>query len=76
MSTKDISDRIGRIQILTNTLASELRQGNLFRTCINCTFWGENSSIKEEVCTKYDNKRPPAKVIAYGCPSHEDEIPF
>lgn len=45
----------------------------LVQTCITCTEFNEQS----EFCRKY-NARPPARVIAYGCPSYfnEEEIPF
>lgn len=44
-----------------------------FKNCLNCT----NFNLKTEIC-KLANQRPPAKVIVYGCPSHDDVgvIPF
>ena len=44
-----------------------------FCNCINCRHFKEEI----ELCN-LANSRPPASVIAYGCPSHEDieEIPF
>lgn len=44
----------------------------LKRTCLNCSHFDEPS----EACRKYDNQRPPARIIALGCDGHEDEIPF
>jgi hypothetical protein len=45
----------------------------LVRTCLTCTLFNE----KQELCNKWKS-RPPARVIAYGCPDYfaEDEIPF
>lgn len=44
-----------------------------FRSCLSCIYFKE----KSELCSKY-NMRPPAKIIAYGCPDYDDvdEIPF
>jgi len=46
---------------------------HLFKNCITCV----NFDRKKELC-KLANLRPPAEVIAYGCPQYisEDEIPF
>lgn len=45
----------------------------IMRTCISCDHFLEQT----EHCTKY-NARPPARVIAFACPSYEDDndIPF
>ena len=43
-------------------------------SCLNCDFFIE----APEICKKA-NQRPPARVIAFGCPGHEninDEVPF
>lgn len=44
-----------------------------YRTCLNCFHFIE----KDENCKMY-NARPPARIIAYGCKSHDDNdnIPF
>lgn len=64
----------------------------LMTSCLNCRYFCEkgdswsghindptNTRFKyaPETCTKY-NMRPPARVIAFGCPAYEDEdsIPF
>lgn len=39
-------------------------------TCMTCLYFDEQT----EMCTRY-NARPPARVIAYGCPDH-DSLPF
>lgn len=47
---------------------------DLILSCLNCDFFIEAT----EICKKY-NQHPPARVIAFACPSHEninDEIPF
>ena len=45
----------------------------LYKSCLNCNQFNE----QKELCG-LANQRPPARVIAYGCPSWEDvdEIPF
>lgn len=44
-----------------------------FQTCVTCT----NFDHSKELC-KLCGLRPPADVIAYGCPMYDDdtEIPF
>ena len=44
-----------------------------YKTCLNCKNWNEGA----ELC-KLANARPPAEVIVYSCPQHEDndDIPF
>lgn len=41
------------------------------RCCITCDFFKE----QEELCGKY-GQRPPARVIAFGCPHYTQQIPF
>lgn len=41
------------------------------RTCLTCDHFKE----KSETCQLY-MKRPPARVIAFGCPAYINEIPF
>jgi hypothetical protein len=43
---------------------------DVFHTCLSCFNWED----KEEICMLY-KQRPPARIIANGCPSYED-IPF
>ena len=47
---------------------------DLIRTCITCSFFIES----QEACSRFNNARPPARVIAYGCKDYfsPDEIPF
>lgn len=40
--------------------------------CLTCDHFRENPN---ELCGLY-GKRPPARVIAFGCPAYENEIPF
>ncbi|QZA70470.1 hypothetical protein AH03_57 [Erwinia phage AH03] len=44
------------------------------RNCIVCEHFDEAT----EVCNKYGNQRPPARIIASGCEGFEnnDDIPF
>lgn len=63
-----------RIQVHTKySIEKEVRLG--LRTCVTCEHFDKGG----EVCKKYDNQRPPAKVIAYGCDGYKfehDDIPF
>lgn len=43
----------------------------LWSSCVNCEFWDK----KQELCVQY-GARPPATVIAVGCPNWLGEIPF
>ena len=42
------------------------------KTCITCDHFDQRG----EVCNLYNKMRPPAKIIAFGCDSYENEIPF
>lgn len=48
-----------------------VRRG-VIRTCINCDFFKKGT----EECEKAPGQRPPASVIALGCDSWQEEIPF
>lgn len=54
---------------LAPIVAEALRSAT--RTCLTCDHFNEPG----ELCKLY-NARPPARVIAFGCPSYQDEIPF
>lgn len=68
-ATYDIAEAIERL--LTGN--SKPVSNGCFRSCLSCTKFSE---IKE-LCGKFD-LRPPARVIAFGCPHYEDndDIPF
>lgn len=75
MSIKDqVYPRSVVVRQITDVLAKELGPviERSTRTCINCLHFDEPN----EICKKYDNQRPPARIIALGCDGHEDEIPF
>lgn len=50
-----------------------IAETHLYESCITCRRFDE----KNEIC-KLVNQRPPARVIAFGCPRYDDqdEIPF
>lgn len=52
-------------------LAKKLHDSNIIACCLTCEHFDEPA----ETCTLYQ-QRPPARVIAYGCPSWQDEMPF
>lgn len=63
---------------LNGRIASAVRQAlkdniHPFKNCLNCKHFEE----KSEMCNSYHAK-PPARVIAYGCPEHDDmySVPF
>lgn len=54
---------------------AKVKPETLVQSCLTCDFFKE----KEEVCTKYNNQRPPARIIAFGCPTYaniNEDIPF
>lgn len=67
---------------IVNDIANELSHmvmvhlDRCTKTCVNCGHWRQGPPTKPmEVCGLV-NKRPPAKVIAFGCEHYEDSIPF
>ena len=58
------------VELLSPAIFNALHAGT--RTCLTCDHFRET---KGEVCGLY-NQRPPARIIAFGCPSYENEIPF
>lgn len=56
-----------------NVFAALANSPPIYQSCLNC----DNFIEKTEIC-KLANQRPPAKVIAYGCPQWDDkeDIPF
>lgn len=44
---------------------------SMTKTCLTCDHFNE----PQEQCTLY-KQRPPAKIIAFGCPSYVNEVPF
>jgi hypothetical protein len=63
LATNDI------IRRLTEVIRVELNSS--IRTCITC----DNFTEKTEVC-ELAKCRPPARVIANGCSSYEEVVPF
>lgn len=63
----DIQSALNEALIKTNS------QNAILQSCLNCNRFNE----KTEIC-KLANQRPPARVIAYGCPKWDDkdQIPF
>jgi tRNA A37 methylthiotransferase MiaB len=63
-----------RLEAASNGLVNALTQSvqSVITTCVVCDHWNQVN----EVCTLYNNQRPPAKVIAFGCPAFVNEIPF
>ena len=54
-----------------NTLQRSLLAAQVVHSCLNC----EHFVQEPDKCTLYKTM-PPAKVIYFGCPSWEGEIPF
>ena len=65
--------RYEMIANMTNALSLVFTEAHIHINCLNCI----NFKVSEEICV-LANLRPPAKVIAYGCPKWEDkdDIPF
>lgn len=52
-----------------------IQRSEVFKSCLTCHHWeGEND---KDTCKKYQ-ARPPARIIANGCPDYDDydDIPF
>lgn len=73
MQTNDPRARAIDIEMFGAHVGQEfVRQLRQFtRTCIICQHWNG----KAEECAKF-NARPPATVIAYGCPDFVETPPF
>ena len=65
------NDREFFLRRLCLIFKAQLYDAGLFQSCLNCVHFNEAS----ELCGLV-NQRPPARVIALGCPQHSDEIPF
>lgn len=50
----------------------DMERMGLIRNCLNCEYFDPNI----EGCDKAQKQRPPATVIARGCPSWDQIIPF
>lgn len=55
-------------------LETSLNPRDLVATCLTC----KNFDEKTEACSAANGQRPPARVIAFGCPAYHDndDIPF
>lgn len=56
-------------------LLDSAKPGEIVRSCISCEHFVES----QEGCKISNMQRPPARVIAFGCPKYEnidDDIPF
>jgi hypothetical protein len=55
-------------------IQENFERAEVMRTCLTCHFFLE----KTETCSKFNNQRPPARIIANGCDAYDDfdNIPF
>jgi len=60
--------------VITKHFVNELPFGGLTPSCLSCDHFNE----REETCSKANDQRPPARVIAFGCEKYQDndDIPF
>lgn len=72
-------ERMNNLTALATMVTAQVIEGLAanVRCCINCQFFVEQS----ELCTNKNNcpqepARPPARVIALGCPNHQSGVPF
>lgn len=56
---------------LVRSIMEMVQRAKIYRSCVACTKFDEPS----ETCTLYQ-QRPPARVIAMGCESFEEDPPF
>lgn len=60
-------------EMLSAAIAAKGPMLGAWRTCVTCLHFSE----LHERCAKHGNQRPPARVIAYGCPDYDnDYVPF
>lgn len=57
---------------LMKVLIKQLEDMGVYKSCINCYAFNES----KETCSVAGNIRPPARVIATGCESWDEDIPF
>lgn len=67
-------DRAEMLHKTRKALTKAFEEVGLFRNCITCEHFIEHM----EVCSLIQgpNNRPNARIIAYGCAAHSEEIPF
>lgn len=73
MSSDFNEQQLARIKAfgeVAGKLAGQLEKA--CRSCVHCDHFDQAA----EVCNQFNRMRPPARVIAFGCPAYEDEIPF
>ena len=64
-------DRTVLLEELAKQLVNWAGMSKVYRNCLTCANFVEPM----ELCEKYAT-RPPARVIAYGCDDHSDNIPY
>lgn len=75
MSSKPTNWLRSTAAITITDVIRKLDPNQLVRSCISCDHFVE----AKEACKISDMQRPPARVIAFGCPKYEcldDDIPF
>ena len=56
-------------QLITDVLNEVLEESDCLRSCLSCTKFDED---KEYCVVTVPPSRPPARIIAFGCPSYVD----
>lgn len=56
-------------QLVTDRLTELMEEADLWNTCLNCTAFDEAT---EHCGQSKPPARPPARIIAFGCPSFQD----
>lgn len=70
----DADDTLQMILRCSIALA-KVKASDLVKSCLSC----DNFEEQTEVCKKFGNQRPPARIIAFGCPGYDninEDIPF
>lgn len=72
-SLRTTPEREKNIAIALRTVGGDVARAvvQAMETCINCEYFDEPT----EVCA-LAQARPPARVIAHGCPSYSAKVPF
>lgn len=61
------------LDVVRQSIRDAIQRTDIFPSCLSCRHWDETA----EICKKY-SARPPAPIIANGCPEYDDfdDIPF
>ena len=72
-------ERMALITTLANDVTNQVIQGLIeaTRCCITCEYWiAQGELCGNKINCPQQPARPPATIIAYGCPNYKPGVPF